>query len=154
MNFGDVLKRERERRGMTTEDTATALGLSVLAYSELETGSSQIEQWAPKLAELAINLSTPTSRLISPTGKSEQDSSRHTCGDLITRHREKRGLSRQRLCQDLGWSESLLESIENGSSPIEQYGPVVLRFAEIVEQPVFNLFYPCGLPFAELSEYP
>ena len=25
---------------------------------------------------------------------------------------------------------------------------------EMREQPVFNLFYPCGLPFQELDDYP
>jgi hypothetical protein len=29
-----------------------------------------------------------------------------------------------------------------------------LRFAEMIEQPIFNLFYPCGLPLQELQDYP
>ena len=36
----------------------------------------------------------------------------------------------------------------------EEYGPVLLHFAEIIEQPVFNLFYPCGLPLEKLDDYP
>ena len=36
----------------------------------------------------------------------------------------------------------------------EQVGPRLLAFAEAIEQPVFNLFYPCGLPFQELDDYP
>ena len=31
---------------------------------------------------------------------------------------------------------------------------LLLGFAEVIEQPVFNLFYPCGLPFQELDDYP
>jgi len=44
--------------------------------------------------------------------------------------------------------------IEEGKSPIEVMGPRLLAFAEVIEQPVFNLFYPCGLPFQELDDYP
>ena len=29
-----------------------------------------------------------------------------------------------------------------------------LASAEMIDQPVFNLFYPCGLPFWELDDYP
>jgi hypothetical protein len=43
------------------------------------------------------------------------------------------------------------ERIEAGQSPIEEYGPLFLRFAEVIEQPVFNLFYPFGLPLDKLS---
>jgi hypothetical protein len=31
---------------------------------------------------------------------------------------------------------------------------VLLRFAEAVEQPVFNLLNPCGIPAAQLADYP
>jgi hypothetical protein len=47
-----------------------------------------------------------------------------------------------------------LVQIENGESPLETYGSILLRFAEVIDQPIFNLFYPCGLPFQELEDYP
>jgi hypothetical protein len=47
-----------------------------------------------------------------------------------------------------------LALVENGASALEQYAPLLLRFAEVIDQPIFNLFYPCGLPFAELRDYP
>jgi hypothetical protein len=46
------------------------------------------------------------------------------------------------------------EQIERGESPLEEFGPLLLRFAELVEQPVFNLFYPCSLPLEKLEDYP
>jgi transcriptional regulator with XRE-family HTH domain len=155
MKFGEVLKKERERKKLTVDDAASELGLAPAAYAEFEGGASPIEEWAPKLAELAIKLSTPTSRLISETGKSAQAGrDGRQCGRLIQTHREKRGLRREDLAGQLGWPVEQLVLIENGASPIEQYAPLTLRFAEIIDQPIFNLFYPCGLPFTELTDYP
>lgn len=51
-------------------------------------------------------------------------------------------------------SEEVYSEIEAGDSPIEEYGPILLHFAEVIGQPVFNLFYPCGLPFQGLDDYP
>jgi len=155
MKFGDVLRKERERKKLTVDDAASELGLTAGAYTEFEGGTSPIEDWAPKLAEIAIKLSTPTSRLISETGKSAQAGRDNgQCGRLIRTHRERSGLSREDLAERLGWPVEQLASIENGVSPLEQYAPLTLRFAEVIDQPIFNLFYPCGLPFVELNDYP
>ena len=155
MKLGDVLRKERTRNRLTLEDAAAMLGLPVDSYDQIESGASPIEQWGPIIAEIAIKLKTPTSRLISQTGKAA-NASQHSgqCGQLITTHRERRQLSREELASQLGWSFEQLSSVESGESPIEQYAPLLLRFAELVDQPIFNLFYPCGLPFAELKDYP
>jgi len=155
MKLGDVLKKERERKKLTSADVSARLSVSQEDYERLEEGSSPIEEWGPKLAALAIKLSTPTSRFISETGKSAQSmQSEGQCGRLIRMHREKREISREELASQLGWLLEELNSIENGESPLEQYAPMLLRFAETIDQPIFNLFYPCGLPFAELKDYP
>ncbi|WP_410968654.1 hypothetical protein, partial [Salmonella sp. SAL4443] len=65
-------------------------------------------------------------------------------------HREKCELSREALAAQLNWTTEELALVEDGKSPLEQYAPLLLRFAEAIDQPIFNLFYPCGLPFAEL----
>jgi len=31
---------------------------------------------------------------------------------------------------------------------------VMLRFAEVIEQPVFNLYHPCGVPYDQIDDYP
>jgi transcriptional regulator with XRE-family HTH domain len=155
MKLGDVLRKERERKKLTLQDTAARLGMTVDSYEEFEAGSSPIEEWGPKLAQLAIKLSTPTSRLISETGKSAQAAlSDGQSGQLIRSHRERRQLSQQDFATQLGWPLQELVQIENGKSPLEICGPSLLRFAELVDQPIFNLFYPCGLPFQELEDYP
>lgn len=155
MKLGDVLRKERERKRLTVEDAASKLGLSTDAYQEIETGASPIEEWGPKVAEIAIKLKTPTARLISETGRSAQaGQDEGQCGRLIKKHREKRELSREQLVAQLGWPSELLTSLEEGGSPLEHYAPVLLRFAEMIEQPVFNLFYPCGLPYTDLKDYP
>jgi transcriptional regulator with XRE-family HTH domain len=154
MKLGNVLEKERGRKKLTVKDAATMLGLSVESYEELESGTAPIEEWGPKLAEIAIKLSTPTSRLISETGKSAQAmQSDGQCGSLIRKHRENRNLSQKELAELLGWPVEQLAVVENGGSPLEHCAPLLLRFAEMVNQPIFNLFYPCGLPFTELQDY-
>lgn len=155
MKLGEVLKKERERKRLSVEDTAVKMGLSVDEYGELESGASPIEEWGPKLAQVAIKLSTPTARLISETGKSGQASQKEgQCGFLIKTHREKRNLKQDELANLLQWPSEELAMVENGASPLEQHAPLLLRFAEVIDQPIFNLFYPCGLPFNELRDYP
>jgi transcriptional regulator with XRE-family HTH domain len=155
MKLGDVLRKERSRKKLSVEDVAGNLGLSADEYAKLEAGDSPVEQWGPRLAEIAIKLSTPTSRFISETGKSAQAAQQPgQCGMLIRKHREHRELSREELAGKLGVSTEELTSIENGESPLESVGPVLLRFSEIIEQPIFNLFYPCGLPLDRLEDYP
>src|SRR5262249_4127804 len=155
MKLGDVLRKERESRKLTVQDTAARLGMAVESYEEFEAGASPLEEWGPKLGQLAIKLSTPTSRLISETGKSAQAGlSEGQSGRLIRSHRERRQLSREELAASLGWPMQELEQIESGSSPLEKYGPALLRLAELTDQPVFNFFYPCGLPFREIEDYP
>ena len=151
MKLGDVLRKERERKRLDVDKVAAELNVPIDDYQELEAGSSPIEQWAPKLAQIAIQLSTPTSRLISETGKSRDADE---CGRLIKAHREKRELDQEQLAKNLGWQVSELDSIEAGKSPLESYAPLLLKFAELIEQPIFNLFYPCGLPLNQLEDYP
>lgn len=155
MTLGDLLKKERERKGLSREEMATRLELSVEDYEELETGQSVIEDWGPKLAQIAIKLSVPTSRLISETGKAAQAKLEDgQCGKLIKTHREQKQLSAEELASHLAVPVADVVSIEKGESPLETYAPVLLRYAETIEQPIFNLFYPCGLPFRELQDYP
>jgi DNA-binding XRE family transcriptional regulator len=153
MKLGDVLRKERERKDFGVEETAAELELPVEEYRALEGGSSPIEQWGPWLAQIAITLGTPTSRLISETGKSVSRGEAQ-CGLLIKAHRERRALDQDELARSAGIDATELQSIEAGQSPLEIYGPALLRFAEMIEQPIFNLFYPCGLPLQELQDYP
>jgi len=153
MKLGDVLRKEREKKGASTEEAATKLQVKPETYAELEGGTSQAEKWGPLLAEIAISLETPTARLISETGRSD-DYQDGGCGTLITHHRERRSKSVEDMIEALGISNEEYEGIEGGKSPLEEQAPRLLRFAELIEQPIFNLFYPCGLPFQELDDYP
>ena len=155
MRLGDVLKKERERRKLTVEEVVGRLGIQTEQYRQMEEGEAPTEEWGPRLALIAIKLRTPTSRLIAETGKSAQSKQvEGQCGKLIKSAREKRGFSRKELAEKLGTSVSEIESIEHGMTPIEILGPILLSFAEMVGQPIFNLFYPCGLPLEELTDYP
>jgi transcriptional regulator with XRE-family HTH domain len=155
MKLGDVLKKERERKKLSAEETAAKLGISDDQYREMEAGTSAAEQWGPLLALVAIKLETPTSRLLADSGKSA-DTHSGQAGQLIRKHRERRGKSVDQMAEELEIPKQEYEAIEAGTSGIEQFGPLLLNFAEVIEQPVFNLFYPCGLPLdkLEVNDYP
>lgn len=153
MKLGDVLKKERERKKLSFEDAAAKLGLPEDKYREIEGGTSPAEKWGPLLAKVAIKLETPTSRLLAESGKSA-DTKQGQAGELITKHRERRQKTAEQMAEQLEISKDEYAEIEAGKSGIEEYGPILLHFAELIEQPVFNLFYPCGLPLEKLDDYP
>lgn len=153
MKLGDVLKKERERKKLSSEETASRLNVSPEKYSEIEGGGSPAEKWGPLLAKIAIKLETPTSRLLAESGKSA-DTKAGQAGELIRKHRERRQKTVDQMAEQLEISKEEYEQIEAGESGIEEYGPLLLHYAEIIEQPVFNLFYPCGLPLEKLDDYP
>src|SRR5438067_13836507 len=102
MKLGAVLKKERERKELTVQDTASKLALPASTYEELESGQSALEDLAPKLAEIANKLATPTARLIRNSSKAADAVPDHRqCGQLIRAHREKRGLTREALAAQL-----------------------------------------------------
>jgi len=153
MKLGDVLKKEREKKGLSPAEVAEKLGIDETEYSAIEDGESPAEEWGPHLAQIAIALETPTSRLLAESGRFA-DTEKGQAGGLIKGHRERRDKSVQEMAEAVGISEDDYAKVEKGESPIEVYGPLMLGFAEAIEQPVFNLFYPCGLPFQELDDYP
>lgn len=153
MKLGDVLKKERERKKLSFDETGSRLGISQEQYGEMEGGTSPAEKWGPLLAKIAIKLETPTSRLLAESGKSA-DTKNGQAGELIRKHRERRQKTVEQMAEQLEISKEEYEQIEAGQSGIEEYGPLLLHFAEIIEQPVFNLFYPCGLPLEKLDDYP
>ena len=168
MKLGDVLKKEREGKGLSVdkglsaEEVAKKLGISEAEYLEIEAGESPAEAWGPHLALIAVALETPTSRLLAESGRFK-DTEKGQAGPLIKGYRERREKSVEEVVEEVNkervdptpeLSEEEYLEIEAGKSPIEKYGPLFLGFAEVIDQPVFNLFYPCGLPFQELDDYP
>lgn len=153
MKLGDVLKKERERKKLSLEDMAGRLGIPEEKYREMEGGDSPAEKWGPTLARIAIKLETPTSRLLAESGRSA-DTRPGQAGELIRKHRERRNKTADQLADEIEVSKEEYQQIEAGQSPIEEFGPLLLHYAEVIEQPVFNLFYPCGLPLDKLDDYP
>ena len=166
MKLGDVLKKERENRDLSVAEVADRLKIPEAEYQAIEAGESPAELWGPHLAHIAIALETPTSRLLAESGRFK-DTNMGQAGPLIQGHRKEREKSIAEMVESLASYEEMqtqdgykpltqedYEQIEAGGSPIETYGPLFLGFAEAIEQPVFNLFYPCGLPFQELDDYP
>lgn len=153
MTVGEVFRKEREKRNLSVEETASRLTITADEYRTIEGGDSPIETWGPLWAALAIHLQAPMSRLLAESGRWEDTREGQACG-LIRSYRKRCEKSAADLAAQLGITSQDYEAIEAGGSPIEKYGPLCLRFAEIIEQPVFNLFYPCGLPAATLDDYP
>ncbi len=153
MKQGEVLRKEREKKGLTVDQTASRLGIPAAEYQDIEAGSTPAEDWGYRLAQIAISLETPTSRLLADSGRFA-DCQAGQAGRLIAQHRERRGKTPQQIAEAMGISVEEYQTVEAGGSPIEKYGPLFLGFAEAIEQPVFNLFYPCGLPFQDLDDYP
>lgn len=153
MKLGDVLRKEREKRSLTSTQAAHRLCVTEDEYRDIEGGVSEAEVWGPRLAQIAIELSVATSRLLADSGRSA-DTRSGQAGALIRRHREARGKTAEEVAKAAGLDAETYRAVEEGTSPIERWGPLLLAFAETVEQPVFNLFYPCGLPFQELNDYP
>lgn len=153
MKLGDVLKKERNNKKLSVDEVAEKLGISVEEWETMEAGETPAEDWGPRLAQIAIELETPTSRLLADSGRFE-DTKKGQAGGLIRKYREKREKTEAQMAEALGITEEEYREIEAGESEVEIYGPRFLGFAEAIEQPVFNLFYPCGLPFQELDDYP
>lgn len=153
MKLGDVLRKERLKKKLSVEEVAERLGIPAGEWQAMEDGESPAEEWGPRLALLAIELETPTSRLLAESGRFA-DTRQGQAGELIRQHRERREKSPAAMAEAAGITETEYREIEAGTSPLEAYGPRFLGFAEAIEQPVFNLFYPCGLPFQELDDYP
>jgi len=142
--------KERERKKLSAEEMAEKLGVSPEKYRDIEAGNSPAERWGPVIRELAVALNVPTSRMFAPSGKSA-DTRPGQAGELIRKHREARQLTAEQVAEKAGLSAEEYTALESGSSEVEEYGPLFLRFAEAIEQPVFNLFHPFGLPFEKLT---
>jgi len=142
--------KERERKKLSIEQMAEKLGVSPERYGDIEAGNSPAERWGPRIRDLAVALNVPTSRMFATSGKSA-DTRPGQAAELIRKHRETRQLSPEQVGEKLGITAEEYTEIESGSSEIEEYGPLFLRFAEAIEQPVFNLFHPFGLPFEKLT---
>jgi transcriptional regulator with XRE-family HTH domain len=103
------------------------------------------------VADLAVALGVPISRLIAETGRAA-DYQAGNCGRLIRHWREQRRLSLDQLAEASGLSRDALLELESGSSPAERWMPILLGIAREIDQPLFNFFYPCGVPLRELDE--
>lgn len=153
MKLGDVLKKERERIGLSAATMSGRLGVAEANYRRLEAGDGEMETWGPRLATLADELDTPIARLVSASGRAA-DYRAGQVGALVRQQRERQGKTKTAVARVLNVSQGEYERVEGGTSPLETISPVLLQFAEVIEQPVFNLFYPEGVPFQELDDYP
>lgn len=153
MKLSEALKKERELKGISIETAALSLHISMQDYSQLEKGHSAAEKWGVVLTRAALKFQTSTARLISEDGRTT-GIIKGTCGKLIRRCREMKEISLADAAASVGVSTAEYEAIERGESPLEIFGPQLLYFAELIEQPIYNLLCPCGVPLEKLEDYP
>ena len=139
-SIGELLRRARTRKRLSLEDVSRQLGLDVQTLSRWEERDPELEKWGKVLADIAIQLSVPTSRLVSESGRSDA-AQQGQCGARIRALREARGLSAGSLAAAVGLAAEDYARLEAGQSPLEEIGPRLLRMAELVDLPVFNLLY-------------
>ena len=75
-------------------------------------------------------------------------------GDVLKKERERKNISVEAIAEQLRIPPREWEMIEAGESPLETYAALLQQFSKVIDQPVNELFYPCGLPFQELDDYP
>ncbi len=68
MKLGDVLKKEREKKGIGLEEIAERLELSVDEYAKIEAGESPLEKYGGLILKFAQTLEQPVSSLYYPCG--------------------------------------------------------------------------------------
>ncbi len=75
-------------------------------------------------------------------------------GDVLKKERERKGLSFEATAEQLGVSVEKYGAIEAGEdTDFESAATLVLTFNEMIEGQVGQLYYPCGLPFADVTGY-
>jgi transcriptional regulator with XRE-family HTH domain len=153
MKFGDVLRKEREKAKLSVEDMAAKMKIPKEEYEKMEAGESLAERWAPTLALIAIKLEYPTSRFVAESGKFA-DAKPGQLGSRVRARREEQKKTAPEMAKAVELSEQEYAEVEAGKSLLEHLAPLFLAFAEAIDQPVFNLFYPCGLAFSRLKDYP
>jgi transcriptional regulator with XRE-family HTH domain len=150
VKLGEVLDLERERRGLGPGEVAAGLGIGMDEWEALAGGASEAERWGLLLAEIAIALGVPTARLVAGSGRAA-DARSGQVGALVRGHREQRRRSAGEMAAALGIPPADYEAVEAGATPLESWGPRLLAFAELVEEPVFDLLYPCGIALGALD---
>lgn len=68
MKLGDVLKKERERKGISAKAMAETLGVAPSDYDQIEGGSSDLETYAHFLTNFAKIVDQPVNGLFYPCG--------------------------------------------------------------------------------------
>ena len=75
-------------------------------------------------------------------------------GEVLKKERRKRGIEAAELAKSLGIGEKRYREVEAGESGLESAAALLQAYSKEVGVPVNELFYPCGLPFQELDDYP
>jgi transcriptional regulator with XRE-family HTH domain len=75
-------------------------------------------------------------------------------GDVLKIVREMKGVPLAELAAKSGIEAEELQRMEAGKSPLEEYALFLIRFSEVTQVPMQDLFYSRGVPFDKLDDYP
>lgn len=158
MHLGAVIHRERTGNGISrtgersTDEFARRVACTPAELEQLERGEHPAERWFPVLCEAAVRLEIPVGLLVAPDGQSHSLDDR--IGARLLAARVRQGLSTEAMAQSLCLSLDEYVGLEGGHAPLEASGRLMLRIAEALEQPLFNLYMPCGVSYRDLDSYP
>lgn len=138
--WGEFLSDLRVFRGFTAEEVDRRAGLpagTCQAYEKRENA----EPWMLAVTRMARLLRVRASELISSTGFS-RECVEGRCGPLLRTIRSARGLTLIGAANASGLTPSTYLEIECGSSTMETHAPVLLRLAEALNVPLYDLLAP------------
>lgn len=75
-------------------------------------------------------------------------------GAVLQQERQRKGLPAAEVAQQLGLSLVDYQALEAGKNgDFEAAVTLVQRFNDLIEGQVNQLFYPCGIPFTQVTSY-
>jgi transcriptional regulator with XRE-family HTH domain len=154
MRLATLIAQERKRAGLSVDALAARAGVMPADVQALEGGAPQAETWGARFADLAIALEVPISRLIAESGRAA-DHRPGDCGRLVAAWRAKKARALDETAAAAGMTTGDLRALESGldeARGADRWMPVLLAVAQAVDQPLFNFFYPYGVPLRELEE--
>jgi transcriptional regulator with XRE-family HTH domain len=113
VKLGDVMRKERERCGLSAVQVASTLNLDIGEHADIENGKSAAEQWGPIIAAIAMKFRVPIARLLSVNGRSDWFG-KNTVARLLEQHRRLADASRDAVAGEIGIDAGQYAAAEDG----------------------------------------
>jgi hypothetical protein len=136
-----ALRDARLYRGLAPEEVDARARLPPGTCARYERRAEDAATAEGLLGRVAVALSVPVARLITPTGRSA-DAAPGGCGALVRHWRHERGLTPEQVAGASGVAVGVYVELEAGRSGVESRGVELLRLAEALDVPLFDFVAP------------